>query len=92
MAPLKFIWDTGNKSKSEEKHCISNLEAESIFKDPAKLVIISNRSREVRFLCIGRSYLSRMLTSYFIIRDGKVRIIGTRAARQKEKEMYNKRG
>ncbi|WP_215233557.1 BrnT family toxin [Dyadobacter linearis] len=90
MAPLKFFWDTGNESKSEKKHGISNLEAESIFKDPVKLVMISNRSKEVRFLCIGRSYLERILTSYFIIRDGKVRIIGTRIARQKEKEFYNK--
>ncbi|WP_169739227.1 BrnT family toxin [Dyadobacter crusticola] len=90
MAPLKFDWDKGNERKSEEKHRIVNTEAESTFTDRDRLILISNRSREVRFLCIGTSFLKRVLTSYFLIRDGKVRIIGTRIARKKEKELYCK--
>jgi uncharacterized DUF497 family protein len=90
MAPLKFDWDKGNEKKSEEKHAIINLEAESIFKDPSRKILISNRLREVRFLCIGKSIANRLLTSYFLVRNGKVRIIGTRVSRKKERETYEK--
>ncbi|KQS33707.1 BrnT family toxin [Dyadobacter sp. Leaf189] len=90
LAPLNFDWDKGNERKSEEKHQILNIEAESTFRDLDRLILISNRSREVRFLCIGTSFLKRILTSYFLVRDGKVRIIGTRVAREKEKELYCK--
>jgi uncharacterized protein len=88
MPPLDFDWDDGNRKKSVIKHGISNKEAESIFDDPLKLIIVSNRALEVRFLCVGKSNLNRILTSYFIVRNGKVRVIGTRVAREKEKERY----
>jgi len=88
MPPLDFDWDDGNRQKSVIKHEISNKEAESIFNDPLRLVVVSNRALEVRFLCIGKSNLNRILTAYFIVRNGKVRVIGTRVAREKEKTKY----
>ncbi|WAC09549.1 BrnT family toxin [Dyadobacter pollutisoli] len=88
MAPLKFDWDGGNLMKSVDKHLIENVEAESMFDDPKKLVIMSQRSREIRYLCIAKSNRNRLLSSYFIIRNGKVRIIGTRVARKSEKQDY----
>ncbi len=88
MSPIKFNWDKGNKIKSIEKHGIDNLEAESLFDDQNKLIVLSQRQNELRFLCIGMSNKNRLLTSYYIIRNGEVRIIGTRVARKKEKESY----
>ncbi|WP_409017730.1 BrnT family toxin [Dyadobacter sp. CY323] len=81
----------GNEKKPEEKHSVSNAEAESLFRDPNRLIIISHRFHEVRFICIGKSLLNRLLTSYYIIRNGKVRIIGTRASRKKEKDLCEKK-
>lgn len=88
MAPLKFEWDSGNLKKSIDKHLIGNEEGESIFLDPKKLVVLSQRLAEVRYLCIGISNKGRVLTSYFIVRNGKIRIIGTRVARKTERKKY----
>lgn len=90
MAPLKFDWDQGNEKKSLEKHLITNTEAESIFVDPKRKYRISNRSDEIRFLCTGKSCSNKILTSYYTIRNGKVRIIGTRVARISERKRYEK--
>ncbi|WP_082213373.1 BrnT family toxin [Dyadobacter psychrophilus] len=90
MAPLKFDWDDGNKKKSVEKHLITNAEAESIFLDPKRKYIISHRANEIRFLCIGKSFSNKILTSYYTIRNGKVRVIGTRVARITERQQYEK--
>lgn len=73
------------------KHGVSNVEAESIFNDPYKLIRISNRSKEIRYLCTGRGIGGRILTNYFILRDAKVRIIGSRVARKEERERYLER-
>jgi uncharacterized DUF497 family protein len=88
MPPPKFDWDQGNRQKSVDKHRIENEEAETIFSDRDKLVIISHRSDEIRYLCVGISCEKRILTSYFLVRNGKIRIIGTRVARKSERENY----
>ena len=90
MAPLQFDWDQGNERKSVEKHLISNAEAESIFLDPKRKYRISHRANEIRFLCTGKSFSDKLLTSYYIIRNRKVRIIGTRVARISERKRYEK--
>jgi uncharacterized DUF497 family protein len=90
---LPFEWDDGNVLKSVDKHGITNFEAESLFYDKGRIVRLSKRGSgtEVRYLCYGISNSGRLLTAYFIIRNGKIRIIGTRSARREEKEYYQKR-
>jgi uncharacterized DUF497 family protein len=90
---LPFEWDDGNVLKSVDKHGITNFEAESLFYDKGRIVRLSKRGSgtEVRYLCYGISNSGRLLTAYFIIRNGKIRIIGTRVARKEEREYYQKR-
>ena len=90
---LSFEWDSGNSSKSVDKHGIGNGEAESTFRDKGRIVRLSRRGTgtEIRYLCYGISDLGRLLTAYFIVRDGKIRIIGTRVARKEEREYYQRR-
>lgn len=90
---FKFDWDEGNRQKSVVKHGITNQEAESIFGDSGRVVRLSKRGSrtEIRYLCFGRSSQSRILTAYFLVRNGKIRIIGTRVARQEERTYYLER-
>jgi len=90
---LYFDWDTGNSSKSVEKHGVANREAESVFYDKGRVVRLSKRGTgtEIRYLCYGISDLGRLLTAYFIVKNGKIRIIGTRVARKEEREYYQQR-
>ncbi|TLV00027.1 BrnT family toxin [Dyadobacter luticola] len=90
---LLFEWDDGNIIKSVEKHGITNRESESIFHDVGRVIRLSKRGSgtEVRYLCYGLSESGRILTAYFIVRNGKIRIIGTRVARKEEREYYKQR-
>ena len=87
---MNFEWDDGNKFKSVTKHEITNLEAESMFADPGKVVRLSKHGSgtEIRYLCYAISNQGKLLTTYFLIRNGKIRIIGTRRARKEEKDFY----
>lgn len=87
---MEFEWDNGNKLKSIDKHGITNQEAESSFLDTGRVLRLSKRGSktEIRYLCFATSNKARILTSYFLVRNGKIRIIGTRRARKEEKEFY----
>src|SRR5579863_3301875 len=90
MAPIIFDWDDGNLGKSAKKHSVFPDEAESSFADKNKVIFYDKKhsGHEIRYICIGQSNKAEILTSYFTIRDGKTRIIGTRKASKKEKERY----
>ncbi|GAB3341731.1 hypothetical protein GCM10027299_56010 [Larkinella ripae] len=89
----QFEWDDGNRHKSVIKHGVTNEEAESVFADSGRVIRLSKRGTptEIRYLCYGRSNQDRLLTAYFIVRHGKIRIIGTRVARREEKAYYEDR-
>ena len=90
---MEFEWDNGNRLKSINKHGITNQEAESIFSDAGKVVRLSRRGSgtEIRYLCYAISSANRVLTAYFLVRNGKIRIIGTRRSRKEEKDFYYKK-
>jgi uncharacterized DUF497 family protein len=92
MPPITFQWDKGNESKSVHKHGITNIEAESIFGDGNKKILYDSKhsTNEIRYICIGKSEYERILYVYFCIREGKVRIIGSRLANRKNKDFYEK--
>ena len=90
---FKFEWDKGNATKSLLKHGISNAEAESAFEDEYRKIRFDTKhsETELRYICIGKSVLGRILCIYFTERNGKIRIIGTRSANIKERLFYEKR-
>jgi len=85
-----FDWDEGNMMKNITKHGISNVEAESVFRDVEKLIVYDKKHSgdEMRFYCIGKSLEDRMLLITFTTRNTKIRIISARQANEKERKRY----
>ncbi len=95
MPPLKFEYDAGNIAKSILKHGITNIEAESAFADPNKLIKYNHRhsENEIRGYLLGLSYVGRILYISFVLRSGKVRIVSARVAKntKRERKSYENR-
>jgi uncharacterized DUF497 family protein len=88
---LKFDWDQWNIQKNEIKHGISSLEAESMFFDESLVIfndIKHSTKKEKRWIAYGQSNKNRILMTAFTIRRNKIRIISSRQASEKEREIY----
>jgi uncharacterized DUF497 family protein len=87
-----FDWDTGNQTKSIEKHAVSCDEAEQLFLNaPLKVLTDPGHSQaEPRFHAFGKTDEGRHLTIAFTIRGGRIRIISARPMNRKEKKIYEK--
>jgi uncharacterized DUF497 family protein len=74
---MKFEWDEDKNLSNIEKHGVSFEEAMQAFLDPKRKIRLNEKHsvHEIRYYCFGRVG-DRILTVRFIIRDGKVRIIG----------------
>ncbi|HCN36480.1 MAG TPA: hypothetical protein DIS94_02040 [Bacteroidetes bacterium] len=83
-----FDWDEGNINKNLLKHNVTNAEAEEIFKN-YPIIVPSYYTEENRFLAIGVSFNSKILTAVFTIRKNKIRIISVRPASKKEINEYD---
>ncbi len=85
-----FEWDTGNARKSEERHGVSQAEAEQAFFNEPLLVAGDARhsGSETRFHALGRT--GRVLHITFTLRDrGRlIRVISARDASRKERGRY----
>ncbi|MEP7128722.1 MAG: BrnT family toxin [Chitinophagales bacterium] len=89
---MKFQWDDGNINKSWMKHGVSVEEAESIWLDNGHKIVVSRitTSNELRFVCVGMSDESRLLSVIFTFRNGNlIRPISARPSNKKEKELYH---
>jgi len=90
--PIVFEWDSGNQAKSLKKHGITNQEAEETFFH-YKLVAADQRhsKTESRFGMYGQTGGGKILFIAFTIRNRRVRIISTRPANKKEREIYEQK-
>jgi uncharacterized protein len=90
--PLEFIWDSGNSSKSEKKHGISDQQAEEPFFDERK-VIYRDRLHSIseeRFILLGKTKKKHLLYVVFTYRKIRIRIISARKINKKEVVLYEK--
>ena len=89
-----FDWDDGNSRKSEEKHGISQTEAEQVFfNDPLLLLLDDKHSRkEIRYHAYGKTNDSRKLHITFTLRESGtlIRVISARDMHRKERMIYDK--
>jgi len=87
-----FDWDAGNARKSEDKHAVSQAEAEQLFfRKPLWLAVDMKHSQhEERFHALGQSAAGRLLHVTFTLReDGtKIRIISARDMSRRERRLY----
>lgn len=87
-----FQWDAGNARKSENKHGVSQAEAEQIFFNEPLLLLPDARHSQIesRFHGLGRTDDGRRLHVTFTVRDqGRlIRIISARDMHRSERALY----
>lgn len=88
-----FQWDEGNSGKNEEKHGVSDRQAEQVFFNaPILLDDPKHSGREPRFHALGPADDGSMLHVSFTLRaDGMlIRVISARPLNRKERILYVK--
>ncbi|MGD9540530.1 BrnT family toxin [Methylocystis sp.] len=87
-----FEWDDGNARKSQEKHGVSQAEAEQIFVNEPLIVPddLAHIEREPRYHALGRTDASRLLHVTFTLRSNgtRIRVISARDMSRKERLRY----
>ena len=89
-----FDWDEGNSRKSEEKHDVSQSEAEQIFFNQPLLVLADEEhsQREAHYHALGITNGTRLLHITITLRStgSLVRVISARDMHRKERLVYEK--
>jgi len=88
-----FEWDDGNSGKNENKHGVTDREAEEIFFN--KPLIIGRNLKgapEMRYAVLGKTYGSRLLAVVFTIRSKRIRVISARPMSRTERKLYEEEG
>ena len=87
-----FDWDEGNSRKSQERHDVSQAEAEQIFFNEPLLLLsdVKHSQKEVRYHALGTSEAGRLLHVTFTLRFDHtlIRVISARDMHWKEKKIY----
>jgi len=87
-----FEWDAGNQRKGEDKHRVSQVEAEEIFFNAPLLIIVDGKHSQVesRFLALGKTNKARGLAVIFTLRQNAtlIRVISARDQHRKERALY----
>ncbi len=88
---IGFEWDPGNARKNE-KHGVSQSEAEQVFFDPRLLIVAdpSHSADEPRYHALGTTLDRRFLHIAFTLRaEGNlIRVISARDMHRKERKIY----
>lgn len=91
-----FDWDEGNARKSEDRHGVSQAEAEQAFLNEPLIVTVDERRSACapHFHALGRTDAGRVLHLTFALRvDGtRLRAISARDMSRKERERYAAEG
>jgi uncharacterized DUF497 family protein len=87
-----FDWDAGNSRKSNEKHEVSQAEAEQLFFNTPLLLLSDDKhsQKEARYHALGKTDSARMLHVTFTLRGGGklIRVISARDMHRKERAVY----
>jgi uncharacterized DUF497 family protein len=87
-----FDWDEGNSRKSDDKHGVSQAEAEQVFFSEPLLLLgdMEHSMGEPRFHALGRTDTGRFLHVTFTLRsEGRLnRVISARSMHRKERHRY----
>ena len=87
-----FVWDDGNRRKSDDKHDVTQAEAEQMFFNEPLLVIedIKHSAAEPRFHALGQTIADRRLHVSFTLRQQapRIRVISARDMSRRERAFY----
>lgn len=88
---MEFEFDE-NKSRSNKlKHGVDFVEAQALWQDDDRIEVPARTSDEPRLVIVG-TIGARVWAAVVTYREGRVRIISVRRARQREVELYESRG
>jgi uncharacterized protein len=89
-----FSWDEGNARKNQDKHGVSQGEAEEIFFNQPLLVVGDDKhsQAEPRYVALGATNFDVLLAVVFTLRqEGTlIRVISARPMSKKERMHYEK--
>ena len=89
-----FNWYDGHSRKREEKHDVSQSEAEQVFFNQPLLVLADKEhsQQEVRYHALGRTNDTRLLHITFTLRvtGSLIQVISARDMHRKERVFYEK--
>ena len=89
-----FDWDEGNARKSQDKHDVTQAEAEQVFFNEPLLLLQDEKhsGKEARYHAYGKTDDGRKLHIAFTLReDGMlIRVISARDMHRKERVTYEK--
>ena len=89
-----FDWNSGNARKNE-KHGVSQSEAEQVFFDPRLLMVpdSGHSTGELRFHALGQTIDGRHLHITFTLRVSEtlIRVISARDMHRKERTFYDRK-
>ncbi|MDH3771892.1 MAG: BrnT family toxin [Nitrospirota bacterium] len=90
-----FDWDAANVRKSEDKHGVTQVEAEQVFFNMPVVHVPDLKHSEVepRFYVLGKTNEGRLLHITFTLRFGgrKIRVISARAMHRTERRIYEEK-
>ena len=90
-----FDWDAANTRKSEDKHGVTQVEAEQAFFNVPGVHIpdVKHSEAEPRFHILGKTNEGRLLHITFALRFGgrKIRVISARAMHRTERRIYEEK-
>ncbi len=94
MVELRFEWDPGKDAVNRRKHGVPFDEAVTAFDDPdlRRDYDAAHAEIEDRWLVIGLSGRSRLLTVAYTVRHGRIRIITARRSTKAEEGRYDRPG
>ena len=89
-----FDWDAGNARKSQDKHAVTQTEAEQVFfNEPLLLLVdVKHSKKELRYHAYGKTDSGRKLHITMTLRndDTLIRIISARDMHPKERKSYER--
>jgi uncharacterized DUF497 family protein len=85
---LMFAFDPIKSAQNKTKHGIDFIEAQAIWTDERRVETPAQSDTEERFQILGMIG-ERCWSAFVTYRDGKIRLISVRRAREEEKERYH---
>ena len=86
---MRFDWDTAKAASNVRKHGVRFSEAAVALQDDSAVTIDDPDSEdEERFISVGADDLGRVLVTIFTYREDAIRIISSRRASKKERQIY----
>ncbi len=87
---MLFTWDEIKAERNFIKHEVSFEETKTIFSDPYFIDFFDpdHSDDEDRYVIIGMSVSQRILIASYTERQGQIRLISSRKATRKERQLY----